>query len=85
MDRPKETIRKRTHDERFLVQRECALVAMRMLEEAPLTTACFGFDPHTTGGEVFAIRDLMPVKDGRHPLWLVQRRIAHRMLNVMAR
>jgi hypothetical protein len=74
-------VRKRTRDERFSVQRECALVAFKDFDEAPLIDAAFGFDPDAKGGEVFRIDELPAFERAGMPLFLVQRRIERALVD----
>lgn len=73
--RPRRTIKKGTRDERFTMQRECAHVIVRGLDEAPLVEEAFGCDADTSGGETWRIEDLTAVIHSDQPLWMVQRRI----------
>lgn len=75
VERSRRTMRKGTRDERFSVERTCALVILKDLEEAPWVEDAFGFDPGATGGEVFRIDELPAFVASGDPLWLVQRRI----------
>lgn len=74
--RPKRTMRPKTRDARFSVQRECVVVELLDFERAPLVEEAFGFDPDAKGGEVFAIVELPAFHRSEQPLWAVQRRVA---------
>ncbi len=77
--RPKSSMRRGTRDQRFSVQRTCALVLLCELDEAPSTEKAFGFDPNAGGGEVFRIEALDAYRASDQPLWAVQRRIVQAM------
>lgn len=77
--RPRATIKKGTRDAHFNMQREVKLLVLRRFEEAPLIEEAFGFDPGAKGGEVLAIEELPAFERAKTPLWLVQRRIIHKM------
>lgn len=77
--RPRATIRRGTRDARFDAQREVKLLVLRRFDEAPLIEEAFGFDPGAKGGEVLRIDELPAFTKAKTPLWLVQRRIIHKM------
>lgn len=79
VDRPKATIRPKTRDVRFCVERTCKLLLLRDFEEAPSLEEAFGFDPRAEGGEVLEIAALPAFEAAATPLWMVQRRILRAM------
>lgn len=83
--RPKRTIRKKTRDTKFLVQRTMALVILRDYENAPYIDEAFGFDPKATGGETFEIEQLATYQASMMPLWAVQKRIERALLGLLPR
>lgn len=69
------TMRKGTRDERFSVERTCALVLLRDFDHAPFVEEAFGFEPNADGGETHRIDELPAFVAASVPLWLVQRRV----------